>query len=266
LEISTNDSNEKETGIQMEYGGMTIKTCFQKKEEKKAQNLTTDPIFKISHKKQVCPLFSVPFFGASSSEFSCLLKPKKNSFPSPFLCSSAQTEARPPLPSTKGRRRKQKQKQLKSAFFFYTFSLSGKKSVTSIFFQQQHKNNIPFFSYSLSISKKTRQLILLLRATRRVSDFSFLDTMSAQGNITIKSVDMSPEMQEIAGEVARKAVGQFTVERDIASYIKKEFDQRYGQTWHCIVGTSFGSYVTHETKHFIYFNLPPFAILLWKSG
>jgi len=82
----------------------------------------------------------------------------------------------------------------------------------------------------------------------------------------MKSVDMSPEMQEVAGDVARRALSQFTVERDIASYIKKEFDQRYGQTWHCIVGASYGSYVTHDTKHFIYFHLGPFAILLWKSG
>lgn len=27
-----------------------------------------------------------------------------------------------------------------------------------------------------------------------------------------------------------------------------------------------GSYVTHETKHFIYFYLGPVAILLFKSG
>ena len=26
-------------------------------------------------------------------------------------------------------------------------------------------------------------------------------------------------------------------------------------TWHCVCGRNFGSYVTHETKHFIYFYL-----------
>ena len=35
---------------------------------------------------------------------------------------------------------------------------------------------------------------------------------------------------------------------------------------HCIVGRNFGSYVTHETKHFIYFYLGQVAILLFKSG
>lgn len=36
--------------------------------------------------------------------------------------------------------------------------------------------------------------------------------------------------------------------------------------WHCIVGRNFGSYVTHETKNFIYFYLGQVAILLFKSG
>mmetsp|Transcript_37390 Transcript_37390/g.57384 ORF Transcript_37390/g.57384 Transcript_37390/m.57384 type:complete len:116 (+) Transcript_37390:135-482(+) len=35
---------------------------------------------------------------------------------------------------------------------------------------------------------------------------------------------------------------------------------------HVIVGRNFGSYVTHETKHFIYFYLGQVAILMFKSG
>jgi hypothetical protein len=33
---------------------------------------------------------------------------------------------------------------------------------------------------------------------------------------------------------------------------------------HVIVGRNFGSYVTHETKHFIYFYLGQVAVLLFK--
>lgn len=47
----------------------------------------------------------------------------------------------------------------------------------------------------------------------------------------------------------------YNIEKDIAAYIKKEFDTKFNPTWHCIVGRNFGSYVTHETKHFIYFYL-----------
>ncbi len=72
-----------------------------------------------------------------------------------------------------------------------------------------------------------------------------------------------------------QAMEKFNIEKDIAAFIKKEFDKKYNPTWHCIVGRNFGgcpcggpcvvsslhsrlcagSYVTHETKHFIYFYL-----------
>lgn len=32
----------------------------------------------------------------------------------------------------------------------------------------------------------------------------------------------------------------YHVEKDIAAYIKKEFDKKYNPTWHCIVGRNFG--------------------------
>ena len=57
-----------------------------------------------------------------------------------------------------------------------------------------------------------------------------------------------------------------TTTQDVAAFIKKEFDKKYNPTWHVIVGRNFGSYVTHETKHFIYFYLGQVAILLFKSG
>lgn len=83
-----------------------------------------------------------------------------------------------------------------------------------------------------------------------------------------------------------QALEKYNIEKDIAAYIKKEFDRKYNPTWHCIVGRNFGecaglasgcdvaerpvapfaavlthvpchagSYVTHETKNFIYFYL-----------
>ena len=60
-------------------------------------------------------------------------------------------------------------------------------------------------------------------------------------------------MQQEAIEVAQEAMEKYTIEKDIAQYIKKEFDSRKGATWHCIVGRNFGSFVTHgklATKRF----------------
>ncbi|XTI86606.1 dynein light chain, cytoplasmic [Cenococcum geophilum] len=64
----------------------------------------------------------------------------------------------------------------------------------------------------------------------------------------IKSADMSEEMQQEAIEVATEAMSKYNIEKDIAQYIKKEFDSRKGATWHCIVGRNFGSFVTHGER------------------
>merc|ERR1739836_198030 len=82
----------------------------------------------------------------------------------------------------------------------------------------------------------------------------------------IKNADMSEDMQQDAVDCATQALEKYNIEKDIAAYIKKEFDKKYNPTWHCIVGRNFGSYVTHETRHFIYFYLGQVAILLFKSG
>ncbi|KAJ8606707.1 hypothetical protein CTAYLR_010528 [Chrysophaeum taylorii] len=111
--------------------------------------------------------------------------------------------------------------------------------------------------------------------------------MSMDRKAVIKNADMPEDMQQdvIARRrlIARRKPSKNTIlkrsrvrmncqrpcsvhPQDIAAYIKKEFDKKYNPTWHCIVGRNFGSYVTHETKHFIYFYLGQVAILLFKSG
>lgn len=56
----------------------------------------------------------------------------------------------------------------------------------------------------------------------------------------IKNADMSEEMQQDAVAVAGQALEKFNIEKDIAAYIKKEFDKKHSPTWHCIVGRNFG--------------------------
>lgn len=116
--------------------------------------------------------------------------------------------------------------------------------------------------------------------------------MSEQRKAVIKNADMDEKMQQDAVDIASKALSEYNIEKvrlslpltlnaismlslltvlfetfqDVAAYIKKEFDRKYNPTWHVIVGRNFGSYVTHETKHFIYFYLGQVAVLLFKSG
>ena len=52
----------------------------------------------------------------------------------------------------------------------------------------------------------------------------------------------------------------------IAEEIKKEFDHKYKKSWHCIVGENFGSFVTHESKTFIFFEIANLSIALFKTA
>ncbi|KAM0001458.1 putative dynein ATPase [Helianthus debilis subsp. tardiflorus] len=89
---------------------------------------------------------------------------------------------------------------------------------------------------------------------------------STTKKVVIKSADMKEDMQNEAVNIAVSAFESCSVEKDVAEQIKKEFDKNHGPTWHCIVGKNFGSYVTHETNHFVYFYLESKAVLLFKSG
>lgn len=84
----------------------------------------------------------------------------------------------------------------------------------------------------------------------------------------IGEADMIQTMQQDALRLAGKALDEFDVTNStqIARFIKKEFDRSYGPGWHCIVGTDFGSFVTHRCGCFIYFSIGSLAILLFKGG
>jgi len=84
--------------------------------------------------------------------------------------------------------------------------------------------------------------------------------------VVVKNVDMAEDMQEEAILTAKQAIEKYKIEKDIAAFIKKEFDQKFNPTWHCVVGRNFGSFVTHETKHFIYFYIDQRAVLLFRTS
>lgn len=80
------------------------------------------------------------------------------------------------------------------------------------------------------------------------------------------TVDMPEVMREDAVAVARAVLKESKTNRDRAQAIKKHFDKNYAPgKWHCMVGTDFGSYVTHETNSFLFFSLGPYYVLIFKA-
>ncbi len=61
--------------------------------------------------------------------------------------------------------------------------------------------------------------------------------LTCQKVTTIPPLNSYPlDMQQDAIDIATQALEKFNIEKDIAAFIKKEFDKKYNPTWHCIVG------------------------------
>ncbi|CAM9234729.1 unnamed protein product [Chrysoparadoxa australica] len=82
--------------------------------------------------------------------------------------------------------------------------------------------------------------------------------------------DVTDEMCTFAIETSQEAF-QLTISKGkvfptIAAYIRKAFEKSYGVGWNVVVGRSFGAYVTHEIKTYMYFTVVPGVyVLLWKA-
>ncbi|KVI05427.1 dynein light chain 1, cytoplasmic [Cynara cardunculus var. scolymus] len=93
-----------------------------------------------------------------------------------------------------------------------------------------------------------------------------------QVNIRVRASDMAIAMQNKAFKSAADHLHSMPPanvkkidSKRLALALKKEFDGLYGPAWHCIVGTSFGSYVTHSSGGFVYFSIDKVHVLLFKT-
>jgi dynein light chain LC8-type len=82
--------------------------------------------------------------------------------------------------------------------------------------------------------------------------------------------DMTEEWNRDAIKAARDAfsmtIAAGDVHATIADFIRKKFDRDHDRGWNCVVGRSFGAFVTHEIKTYMYFTVQPGTyILLWRS-
>ncbi|XP_044472571.1 uncharacterized protein LOC123201167 [Mangifera indica] len=85
--------------------------------------------------------------------------------------------------------------------------------------------------------------------------------------VKVLASDMPGFMQAHAFRIARRtydSLEKFS-SKHIAFNIKKEFDKVCGPAWHCIVGSSFGSFVTHSIGCFLYFSMEKLYILVLKT-
>ncbi|QDZ18023.1 dynein light chain of flagellar outer arm [Chloropicon primus] len=83
---------------------------------------------------------------------------------------------------------------------------------------------------------------------------------------------MDAERQNAAIEVCIAAVENKTVIREIAAYVKKEYDKRYPSNgkatdgvYHCVCGTHFASAVSHECHGYVHIKVDQLHMIIFKS-
>jgi dynein light chain LC8-type len=86
------------------------------------------------------------------------------------------------------------------------------------------------------------------------------------GDAVVNVCSMPPGLAEEVVMVASKAYREEMTEAEMATAIKRALAARHpAEMWQVIVGRSFGSYVTHEAAHFIYFYLEQTGFLVWAA-
>jgi dynein light chain LC8-type len=77
---------------------------------------------------------------------------------------------------------------------------------------------------------------------------------------------MPPEVQWESMRLAQAGLAKSGTMKDVAKSIKKHLDEKYGRSWHCIIGRNFGSYVSHEKDTFVFFYIDQIAFMVFKTA
>lgn len=83
---------------------------------------------------------------------------------------------------------------------------------------------------------------------------------------------MPESFETDAIQIALMGVDKYSQLKDIAQHIKHDYDKKHPGSgkategvYHCAVGKSFASAVSHETRQFIHLKVDTYHIVLWKS-
>ncbi len=52
----------------------------------------------------------------------------------------------------------------------------------------------------------------------------------------------------------------------VTADLKRYMDKAWNPNWHVVIGKNFGSFVTHETRCFLYFYFMDKAVMCFKAG
>jgi len=88
--------------------------------------------------------------------------------------------------------------------------------------------------------------------------------MSTDRVINYVICEMSEEMKQEFQKQVNFIMDKKDTEKDIAEHVKAVFDSKYAPNWHCVVGKHFASYVTYQSKNYIFCQIGQVAVILYK--
>ena len=82
---------------------------------------------------------------------------------------------------------------------------------------------------------------------------------------TVLHADMPQDMQDYAFQKSFESFSAHKIEKDQAATVKRAFEEKFGGTWHCVIGKSFGCSVANETGFIVFFKMERANVLLFQS-
>ncbi|KAI1693734.1 dynein light chain type 1 domain-containing protein [Ditylenchus destructor] len=89
------------------------------------------------------------------------------------------------------------------------------------------------------------------------------DRLVIEAEIFISTVD--EDSLQLICDFAWLAMQKSTSPSDVASYLKNKCDQVFGPAWQCIVGKTFGSFVSVDSASLLNFRIGRTMFLVYKT-
>ncbi|BHF62915.1 hypothetical protein SprV_0200590400 [Sparganum proliferum] len=94
----------------------------------------------------------------------------------------------------------------------------------------------------------------------------FLPPPKVYGGIELVKVDLPDEERDIALEKLNRLLNKYSVEKDIAQKLKKRMEKRFGGCWSCIVGSSFGCFLSHIEHAYLQARAERKEVILFRAA
>ena len=82
--------------------------------------------------------------------------------------------------------------------------------------------------------------------------------------VNLLKCDITDDIKDKAFEMGFEALNKFTAEKEMADYIKSEFDILFEPDWQVVVGKDFSVAFSFEIENFVFFQIEDIYFLLYK--